>query len=98
MGRRDAAAQIAGLERAVGTELGTQETAVPRLRTTRAKRVESVSSKAVAKAFLGDAVEDVTDFYIAPGIAEARALPRECSSFGPRRHTRRHGSPGSSPV
>jgi hypothetical protein len=39
---------------------------------TGATRVESVSSKAVAKAFLGHADEDVTDSYIAPGIEEVR--------------------------
>ncbi len=42
------------------------------LRKTGATRVESVSSKAVAKAFLGHADEDVTDSYIAPGIEEVR--------------------------
>jgi hypothetical protein len=42
------------------------------LRKTGATRVKSVSSKAVAKAFLGHADEDVTDSYIAPGIEEVR--------------------------
>ena len=87
----------------------SSERSGPTWHKTGATRVESVSSKAVAKAFLGHADEDVTDSYIAPGIEEVRDvvnraaraidggdIPRECSSFGPRRHTRRHTGPGSS--
>jgi integrase len=43
------------------------------LRKTGATRVESVSSKAVAKAFLGHADEDVTDSYIEPGLEDVRS-------------------------
>ena len=42
------------------------------LRKTGATRVESVSSKAVAKAFLGHADADVTDTYILPSLDDVR--------------------------
>jgi integrase len=60
------------------------------LRKTGATRVESVSSKAVAKAFLGHADEDVTDSYIAPGIEEVRdAVNRAARGDRRRRHSPR---------
>jgi hypothetical protein len=42
------------------------------LRKTGATRVESISSHAVAKAFLGHSDEDVTDSYIQPGLEAVR--------------------------
>ena len=42
------------------------------LRKTGATRVEAVSSKAAAKAFLGHADQDVTDTYILPSLDDVR--------------------------
>ena len=42
------------------------------LRKTAATRVEAVSARSIAKAFLGHADEDVTDSYLQPSLAAVR--------------------------